>query len=233
MKIISNKNLDKLTDTILYTLEHSIEELLQNKDKIAIGISGGNGVKGILEKMKTSNSIPWNQIHFFMVDERCVEINHQDSNYKQANNILFKDLVKRDLISKSNLHPYHYNEEQEDFGASIYTQELMKISDQLDIIILGMGPDGHIASLFPKHKSIQNDGEFFIPVQNSPKPPLCRISASKKLLQQATTSLLIFFGDSKKEAFSNLEDTSLSKYKCPAHIVRDISNSYLFTDIEE
>ncbi|MCK5072749.1 MAG: 6-phosphogluconolactonase [Bacteriovoracaceae bacterium] len=232
MKIISNTDKSKLNISALRILEESILNILKNKNHLTLGISGGRGVTELFKLMGNSTNIPWNLVHIFTVDERCVPITHEDSNYKLANDLFINRLTDKGLLPKINVHPFSYNELLNDFGVSNYNQQLRNLGGKLDLIIIGMGDDGHIASLFPHHDSIKNEDEFFISIKNSPKPPPSRMSSSKKLLMNTHTSLLLSFGTSKQNAFSNFKNDSLSVYDCPAKIIKSIPNSYIFTDLE-
>jgi len=79
-----------------------------------------------------------------------------------------------------------------------YSEKLKAHSNSLDIILLSAGEDGHIASLFPEHDSIENNEEYFITVSNSPKPPDKRISASRKLLSKSKVGILALLYHMKK-----------------------------------
>ena len=74
------------------------------------------------------------------------------------------------------------------------------------------------------------DSEYFIKVENSPKPPPTRMSASKKLLTSAETSILLFWGE-KQEAFDKFNDPNTSIVECPAKIAKENKNSYILTNL--
>ena len=207
-----------------------IHEHLKSQKKIILGIPGGKSVSNIFSLLKHQN-IPWEKVHIFMIDERLSKTDDSKSNFKQAEKEFLEYLVKQNKIPRTNLHPYTYFNFPDEKGIQAYRNELKEISDKYDIILLSSGEDGHVASLYPNHESIKDQSEFFIIVKNSPKPPPKRLSASRKLLTKSKTSILLFFGESKKLAFKNFRDNYQGVYDCPAKLINLIEDSYVFTDL--
>lgn len=228
MEIISDFSREKIIQKALEMFRESIQKILQKKSHLTLAISGGTGVIDLFKLLGATDNIPWELIHIFMLDERCVPINHHDSNYKQANDLFIAELIDQKIIPPRNVHPYIYN----NFDVMDYNRQLTALGSSLDIIIAGMGEDGHIASLFPHHESIESKELGFIMVEDAPKPPPVRISSSKKLIMTAKTSILMFWGESKRNAFNSLMNESATIEDCPAKIFKDIPDSYLFTDLE-
>lgn len=230
MKLIKSKNRKKLEIIAAQLITKKIHEYLKTQKHVILGIPGGRSIFGILELLKHQN-IPWKKVQIFMVDERLVSLDDQNSNYKKANDLFIEYLVKQHKILKQNLHPYIYFNLPIEQGLNAYKNELREISHSFDIILLSSGEDGHVASLFPNHNSIRDQAEFFINVKNAPKLPKERISVSKKLLLKSRTAILLFFDESKKQAFKNFQDKNLSIQDCPAKLVNSIKNSYVFTEL--
>ena len=207
MKTIIDKR-KELEEKAALIISDNINKLLKKKDQVVFGVVGGSSVTGIYKIL--NNMIDWSKLKVFLIDERKVPINSEDSNYK---------LIKRDL-KKADLIPYDYKT-----NASDYYKEVSKYG-VFDIILLGSGEDGHVASLFPDHDSIKNPEYGYISVEDSPKLPSNRISASRKLLEKSGLAILLFFGDNKKDAYTKFKSNS-SVINCPAKIVEKIKNSYV------
>jgi len=190
------------------------------RDKIILGIPGGRSVEGIFAKLKESE-IDWKNVQIFMIDERFVPIESGESNFRLANDTFIAELVSKGVLPESNVHPFKGD-------VDAYEEEFLLAGGVFDVILLSAGEDGHVASLFP---GPAGDGTF-ITVENAPKPPPKRMSASRKLLEKSGTALLLFFGDSKKAAFGKFYEESVSVDDCPAKLVKNINNSYVLTDIE-
>jgi len=223
MEVIVNER-NYLEEEILNLIIKTIEKLSKIKKEIVFGIPGGNSVQNIFLKLKEKN-INWEKIHIFMVDERMVEITHKDSNYNLAYKTFIKELLENGKIPKENIHFYDFKK-----SVSEYESELKKYGGKFDIVLLGVGEDGHIAGLFP-NLSINNQEDYFITFDNSPKPPKERMSASRKLLEKSGLGLFLFFGDLKKQAYIDFNDSNKNVAECPAKIAYNLKESYIFTDI--
>lgn len=229
MKTINDKR-KELEIRASTLIERKIHEYLKKQDNVTLALPGGSSVSGILSLLKRQK-IPWHKVHIFMVDERIVPLNDDKSNYKILSDNLLDYLLKQRLIPGRNLHPYIYFNLQPQQGTDAYKNELREISHRFDIVLLSAGEEGHVASLFPNHETIKNQTDFFIFTDSSPKIPQKRISSSRKLLQKSGTALLLFLGDKKKNAYNNFKNNELSIIDCPAKLVKDIQDSYVFTDL--
>lgn len=210
MKIIQS-NKEDAEKKAVKQFKKEVNNLLKKQDQVIVGLCGGRSIQGIL-KLLGKQELPWKQIHFFMVDERQVPIRHEDSNFKQAYDLLFANLLEENVLDKTNLHPYDYEK-----PISEYTKLLQK-SEGFDICFFGVGEDGHIAGLYPNHHSVKNEAKGFITMADSPKPPKDRMTMSKYLVNQSKVNFVLFFGDAKKNAYEMFLDKSTSITKIPAKL---------------
>jgi len=74
------------------------------------------------------------------------------------------------------------------------------LTDKFDLILISSGEDGHVAALFPNHHSVRKQAEYFLTMNDSPKPPPERMTASLSLLKRSTIALVLFYGEGKKDA---------------------------------
>ena len=205
-------------------LKESIIKIINEKDLVVLGLPGGRSIVPILSKLR-NESICWEKVHVFLIDERLVPITDDQSNYK---------LIKKELSSvmpSENMHPFILEKGQLDFGLNEYEKEIMKYGGSYDISVLSSGEDGHIGSLFPNHPSIENESDFFVLVKDSPKPPKMRMSISKKLLLKSSIGILLFNGETKKKAYKKVLDTHVKVNECPAKLINNISEAYVITNI--
>jgi len=196
-----------------------IEIFLISHETITMGLAGGTSVEG-LYKLFGKKDLDWENIHIFLVDERCVPLESKDSNSQ----IIKKYFSKK--LPKKNLHFYDYIK----YSSDDYAFRLRKFGNKFDLIILSSGEEGHIASLFPNHESIKSRKVGYIEVNNAPKPPNKRVSATRKIIEKSEISFLLFFGKEKKKAFENFIDENVSIEQCPAKIVNKIKKSFVLTD---
>jgi 6-phosphogluconolactonase len=224
-----NTNRSSLNDFAASLIEKTIKAL--NKRFITLAIPGGRSVVGIFQKLK-NKSIDWNKVHIFMVDERLVPIDDQRSNFRLAKESFLGSLVETKKLPEENVHPFILDNEKKDLGVSDYGEELKKLGGKFDIVLLSSGEDGHIGALFPDHLSIKNNSDFFLQMKDSPKPPSERMTMSRKLLLKSETILLLFYGESKKNAFRNFRDRSILPENCPSKYVVQIKDHYIISDLE-
>ncbi|MFC1769351.1 6-phosphogluconolactonase [Nanoarchaeota archaeon] len=214
MEEIFNESKSKLDEIAVTLLEESVNEILSTKDSVVIGLCGGESVQGFYNLLKKSK-LPWSKIHIFMVDERLVDLKHKDSNYRMVYGEFIYKIENSKLISPENLHPFLVSKDKEDKGLADYKDELEIWGGSFDIVILSSGEDGHVASLFPD-MSVKDRSDSFILVNNSPKLPKGRITASRKLIQKSSVAFLFFIGEEKKGALEKFYDEKISEIKCPA-----------------
>jgi len=144
-------------------------------------------------------------VHFFWADERCVPPTDPESNFKLANELLFQPLN----ISAENIHRLR-GEGSPQAAVKIAEEELRQTVTsssseypKLDLVLLGMGEDGHVASLFPgAPASITDIAVPFLVVENSPKPPPTRISLSYKAICSAKKVWVLASGAGKAAALT-------------------------------
>jgi 6-phosphogluconolactonase len=180
-------------------------------------------VGAVLEQLG-HEQVDWQRVHLFMADERLVQPDHPDSNYRLVNSHVSSYMIP------GNLHPFICRPGEEQAALVKYRQKLEKVGGQLDVVLLSSGEDGHIASLFPEHETIDSRDDFFFTTLSAPKPPPGRMSASAKLLSKASTAVLLFFGADKQQALDNFMDNSVPLRKCPAKIVNAIDKHFILTD---
>lgn len=200
-----------------------IDMQLKGKRKIVLGVVGGTSVFGILNWLNELD-FPRERVHIFMADERLVSIEDNLSNFKSIKGAL-------DKFPRESIHPFIYKPDKNNIGIDEYWSELQEYGGKFDILVLSAGEDGHTASLFPEHPSIINKNIGFILVDNSPKPPSKRMSASKNLLLKADYAMIIFFGDGKKEAYNKFNNPEIKVEECPCKLVKEIGKCVVVTDL--
>ncbi len=196
--------------TLAYEVVSLIKKnpLLKEKKQITLAIPGGTSMDEIFSEFSTAE-ISWEKIHIFWVDERLGDY----SNYALAKKTFLHNLLE------ANIHP---------FLKTGYDELLKKYGGKFDILLLSAGEDGHVASIFPGPQSSQEG--FFI-VEDSPKPPPLRGSASLSLLQNSDYAFVTFYGEKKRQALENFKDPEISPEACPAKYLNKINNLYILTDL--
>lgn len=227
-EIISGENLNQNAIDIIVK---AVDELLQIQPQAVLAIPGGRSVQGIFKLLAQEKRIPWEVVQIFMVDERLVPLTDGQSNFKLAKELFIDSLINQNLLPKANVHPFIFNPKTPDKGISEYQKALKRFGGKYDIIILGVGEDGHVGALFPNH-SITDESEYYLTMTDSSKPPPERMTASRQLLVKSKYALALFLGEAKRQALANYKDENLTIEECPAKIIDEIKNSYLITDLK-
>lgn len=156
-----------------------------------------------------SDLVDWTQVDFYWGDERFVPEGHADRNDQQAKDAFLHRLgVPADGIHAM---PAHGCDLSTAAAADLYAAALP--SEPFDLVLLGMGPDGHVASLFPGYPQLHETQRRAVEVLDSPKPPPVRISLTFSALNHAEAVWFLVSGDGKAEAVARalghgtLEDT--------------------------
>lgn len=130
-----------------------INQAVAKKGKFSVALSGGSTPKSLYSLLagEKRSSVPWDKTYFFFGDERHVPPDHPDSNYRMANEAMFSKVPVR----PENIFRIHAEDDAEqaarDYERTLQTFFSLKPNEspRFDLIFLGMGPDGHTASLFP------------------------------------------------------------------------------------
>jgi 6-phosphogluconolactonase len=135
--------------------------------------------------------VPWGRVTVLFGDERCVAAAHPDSNYRMAREALL------DQVAPATVHRMP-GELGPDDGAAAYAPIVESLSP-LDLVILGIGEDGHTVSLFPGHEALNAKG-WAVGIRDSPKPPPERVTLTLEALRRARRVLILATGAGKAQA---------------------------------
>jgi len=143
----------------------ALREAVAARGRASLALSGGSTPKGLYQRLAQERSLPWANVHLFFGDERHVPPDHPDSNYRMAREALLDPLFAEGLLPQANVHRVEA-ELSADQAASRYETVLRDFFGQevpaFDLILLGMGPDGHTASLFPHTQGLEERTRWVI-----------------------------------------------------------------------
>ncbi|MBD3425677.1 MAG: 6-phosphogluconolactonase [Candidatus Omnitrophica bacterium] len=132
--------------------QEAAAQALRERNLFVVALSGGCSPVGLYRRLVLSKNLPWERTHLFLADERFVPLEDKDSNYRLINELLLEPAG----IDPSNCHPVPVAENSAEAAARRYEEELSDFfskegygSPVFDLVVLGMGRDGHTASLFP------------------------------------------------------------------------------------
>jgi len=227
VELIISETASHAADRAAQFFAYSAKAAALKKGFFAVAISGGTTPRGmhrILGKPPVSNSVPWDLTHIFWVDERCVPADDPASNYGAAH----EDFLARVKVPRENVHPMPVLLPPHE-GAAIYEKELelfFKLHGSeapvFDLIFLGLGVDGHIASLFPGHEATLEDSRRVITVTGG-EPRVPRLTLTLSVINLANAVAFLVAGNEKKEIVKRV--MAGRAHGLPAAMVRPASGN--------
>jgi 6-phosphogluconolactonase len=169
-------------------------EAIHKQGSFIIVLAGGSTPKNIYEMLAKSDA-DWQNWHIYYNDDRCLSVDHPERNSKMARDVWLSKVA----IPSNQIHdiPTELGPVE---GAKAYARTLAGLR-AFDLVLLGVGEDGHTASLFPDHV-IDNSADV-VPVFDAPKPPAERVTMSQNRLNFAQEVMFLVTGAGKQEAVDN------------------------------
>lgn len=186
------KDRDQLRRLAAETLARKIHSATQARDSCSIALSGGSTPGPIYEELGSSDlaeKISWSQLQIFFADERAVPIDHPESNYR----LVIETLLKGHPEALGQTYRMPADAPDRDQAAKRYAR---RMPDPLDLLVLGMGADGHTASLFPGSAALDEREQRVVAV-TAPKPPNERMTITPAVIERARTIVMIVAGAEK------------------------------------
>ncbi|CAB1353393.1 unnamed protein product [Coregonus sp. 'balchen'] len=188
-------------------LQAAAENAVREGGRFHLALSGGSSPLALFQRLARHHySFPWRDTHVWMVDERCVPLTELDSNFRT----LHDHLLKHVKMSYFNIHPMPVQMNQrlcveEDSGALLYERDITQLvnASSFHFVLLGVGYDGHTASLFPGSK-LDASGNSLVALTESPAKPHQRMSLTLKAINQAQKVGVLVMGKSKHELVTQL-----------------------------
>lgn len=214
-------SVEKLADFFSGRLSESISGMEAGR-YYYIALSGGTTPKAIFKSIAENyqDKIDWSKVIFFWGDERCVVPSSDESNYKMA----YENLIKHINISKSNIHRIEAEKDpvyEAERYAEIVNSLLPLKNDrpQFDMIMLGLGEDGHTASIFPDNIDLFNSGKLF-ELSRHPVTTQKRITATGRLINNAKEVCFLVTGEGKAERAAQILHKKPGWQDLPASLVK-------------
>lgn len=207
-QIIIEPDAGSLASLVAARLVVAISDALAEGDHCHLALTGGGigtaSLAAVLDE-PAAKGIDWSRVDFWWSDERFEPSGSELRNETGARSALLDHLP----IRADQVHPMPTSDgpwgDDVDAAADGYADELARAADggdlpAFDVAMLGVGPDGHVASIFPEQPALLTAPGIVIPVRNSPKPPPTRISLTLPAISQARQVWLIASGAEKAEA---------------------------------
>jgi len=204
-------------------------------DLFHVALSGGSTPEllyGLLAALPFRDDVDWEKVHFFFGDERAVPPDHADSNYRMANAALFAPLG----VPTANIHRMPAEEPDLDVAAHSYEAELRThlagsstdAIPRFDLILLGMGPDGHTASLFPHKPALQERTRLVVASEPGLKPFVPRLTLTFPVLDAAAQVLFLVAGADKAATLHKVLNGPADPENLPSQSVAPTNGSLVW-----
>ena len=186
------------------------------KSGLSLALTGGKTVGRVYKTLRANHrDAGWERVDFFWSDERLVPIEHLESNVRQAKDLWLSSLK----VPCKRIHVPNGEAMEPQRAAEAYEGTLRQYLGpdlSLGCALLSLGEDGHIASLFPGHPATLETTRLVVPVLDSPKPPIRRITMTLAMLNRAAVVYLVAVGAEKAAALRDTLEGSLNLMRCPA-----------------
>jgi 6-phosphogluconolactonase len=204
-------------------------EAVKSRGVARLAISGGSTPKAMLALLarpeeRYLGAIPWSQLQLFWVDERCVPPDHPESNFRMTKQAML-DAVP---LPAENIHRMEGELDPEE-GASRYEAEIRNTfklegaeTPAFDLVLLGMGPDGHTASLFP-HTDALNEMARICVANHVPQKDAWRVTLTWPVINQGRQVAFLIEGEGKAEVLKSVFQGAYDPETYPSQLIRPAS----------
>ncbi|MBI3083030.1 MAG: 6-phosphogluconolactonase [Candidatus Omnitrophica bacterium] len=209
------------------------QQQVQVSGRFSVALSGGSTPRRLYELLASEpyrNRIPWDQVHVFWADERCVPFDHPDSNFRQA----FELLLSRVPLPPVNVYRIPADQGDPVSAAASYEQTLRAFFrlepnswPEFDLVLLGLGADGHMASLFPRSVALRETHRFVVATRGG-APDLPRVTLTIPVLNHATHLLWLVAGAEKSSVIRDVLTGPEHPDELPAEMIHPVRGNSMW-----
>lgn len=188
-----------------------IGDVMAQRDQCHVSLTGGTlGIATLKHASQSplAHSIDWTGVHMWWSDERFVSRGHDDRNEGQAQRAMLRHLP----LPEENIHRMGSSDDFDSphSAAAAYLDEIAASGNPAwDVLLLGLGPDGHVASLFPEHRAYTGSSAGVVAIEDSPKPPATRVTMGLSTINQARDIWVIASGEAKATVVAKCLDADM------------------------
>jgi len=199
------------------SIENIINQLQSKQNRCSLMLTGGNTAKELYDHWYKVKFLEQRKIDYYLGDERCVALDHAESNFRMVKEELFQNGVPQE--------------------SQLYSMSKEQIlPETIDILLLSVGEDGHIASLFPNSETLNETKLSVVTINNAPKPPPKRITITPRVIKSAKNIIVMGVGREKGKALAMALQDQENINKLPVRLTigekstwildREASNSF-------
>ncbi len=225
------EDLEALSEAAAVLFVDACAQAVQSRGRALVALSGGSTPQKLYELLAKSpymEQVNWPRVHIFWGDERCVPPENVESNYRQATDAL----LSRVPIPKENVHRILGEADPPD-AAMTYALTLKTFASpplswpRFDLVLLGMGEDGHTASLFPGSPVIITAPTAAVTAQYQGRPAN-RVTITPVLFNQARLVVFLVSGESKSQTLANVLYGEYDPNLLPAQRIRPVDGQLIW-----
>jgi 6-phosphogluconolactonase len=229
------KGISELSQYAARSFIEIANESIQERGRFLVALSGGSTPMRLYELLgnQFQNEVDWSRIHFFWGDERCVPVDDAGNSYEQTKKVLFDKIN----IPNENTHRI-LSELEPDSAARAYADTLKVFADpplawpRFDLALLGMGDDGHTASLFP-NSPMEVDSPALAVTANYQDRPANRVTLTPKVLNTSRNIIFLVAGKAKSVTLSKVLGDSYMPEELPAQRIAPEDGNLIWLIDEE
>ena len=201
-------------------IQNEVDAKLSENGACSVMLTGGNTARKLYEQWaRLPEFTSLKGVNFYFGDERCVPSGHQEANFTMT----LESLFSKDLLSNNNIFPIYCTGNSASELANYYERVLPSI---IDILLLTVGNDGHIASLFPNSQALK--AKTAVVSTLSPMPPYERITITRKVVENARSIFVLAPGDEKLKIYKKAESDTENYFEMPVRLILKIG-TWIFT----
>lgn len=202
-----------LPETAARHIAKAIEQAVAGHGRANVMLAGGGTPRAVHRQLALNRRLPWDKVEIFFGDERAVPPGDPQSNYRMA----CESLLDAVSIPSRQIHRMEAERPDREAAAEEYARRL---PERLDLIILGLGEDGHTASLFPGSSALSERVRKVVAVVGS-KAPLHRLTVTPPVIAAAREKIILVSGAGKASAVAQALEGPDQPVQCPAQLARD------------
>ncbi|XP_066462955.1 GDH/6PGL endoplasmic bifunctional protein [Eleutherodactylus coqui] len=222
---------EPLIQKLAQDIQATAEEAVKSRGVFHLALSGGSSPVALFQQLSRHHyGFPWKHTHLWMVDERCVPFTDTDSNFGS----LERHLLRHVRVPYVNIHPMPIHKNQRlcaeaDNGTEEYAQEISALvsNSSFDMVLLGLGNDGHTASIFPGSQD-GITGDKLVVFSESPLKPINRMSFSLPLINKAQKVAVLVLGKGKHDIITLISRAESKPKKWPIFGVKPTSGQLVW-----
>lgn len=204
-------DIQELSAAAAQAISDELIEAIFDRGRATLALAGGNTPRQTYALLAETENVDWDKVEVYFTDERAIPPTHPDSNFQMACEELLELLpVQPAAVHRMPADLHHLGEAAREYESLL--------PESLDVLILGLGPDGHTASLFPDDPALFSSDRV-VAVQG-PRPPFARLTITPRVIEMARNVFVLATGTEKAGAVARAVEGELDVATTPAQLAR-------------